>query len=83
MFAIRSGMADTTIRLTSDLAKRYASLRIHCTRCGHERIASPENLAEMFPKPMQLEWARFRLRCAACGGRSPLIEILDKPPPHS
>lgn len=42
-------MADSTIRLTSDLAKRYASLRIHCVRCGHERIATAEKLAEMFP----------------------------------
>lgn len=76
-------MADTTIRVTSDFARHYASAQIHCTRCGHKLIASPEKLAEMFPVPMQLGMARYRLRCIACGGRMPEIEVLEKPPPHS
>jgi hypothetical protein len=76
-------MADTTNRFTSDCAKRYASLKISCLQCGHMLIASPEKLAEMFPKPVHIAWARFRLWCAAYGGRTPMIEMLDKPPPHS
>jgi DNA-directed RNA polymerase subunit RPC12/RpoP len=72
-------MADITIRVTSDFAKRYSSAGIRCIRCGHKVVVSAEKIAEMFPVPMQLAAARYRLRCKACGGRMPEIEVLRAP----
>jgi DNA-directed RNA polymerase subunit RPC12/RpoP len=82
MFFICSSMADITIRATSDFAKGYSSAGIRCTRCGHKVVVPAEKIAEMFAVPMQLAAARYRLRCKACGGRMPEIEVL-KPPPRS
>jgi hypothetical protein len=41
-------------------------------------VAGPDKIREMFPRMMMLEIARFRLRCKACGGRMPEIEVLRK-----
>ena len=73
-------MADHRISTTACFARFHASARISCGRCGHSLVASGANLARMFPKPMLVESARYRLRCRACGGRAPEIDILRKPP---
>ena len=73
-------MADHRISTTACFAKFHASARISCGRCGHSLVASGADLARMFPMPMLVETARYRLRCRACGGRAPEIDILRKPP---
>src|SRR5688572_9832072 len=73
-------MTDHRISTTACLAKHFAKARISCGRCGHSLIASAADLTRMFPRPLLLEAARFRLRCRACGARAPEIEILRKPP---
>lgn len=73
-------MADDSIRSTTTLIERFGSLRIACTRCGHSLLAGPDRLSEMFPRMMMLDRVRYRLRCRACGGRMPRVEVLPKPP---
>lgn len=73
-------MADTNVRVTSDIGRLHHLLLIRCNRCGHRLLASGEMLAKMFPVPMRLADARFRLRCRACGGRMPELEVIRKPP---
>ena len=72
-------MADHRISTTACLAKHHASARISCGRCGHSLVVSAADLARMFPRPLLLDAARFRLRCRACGGRGPEIDIVRKP----
>lgn len=73
-------MADTKFYLTSCIAKRYASLEIACGRCGHKIVADGPKISEMFPRPISLEIAPHRLRCKACGKRTPRLTVIRKPP---
>lgn len=62
------------------IAARYGTLRIKCIKCGHEVHVPPQRITEMFPATMNIGWAKFRLRCKACGGRRPIVEVLRHPP---
>ena len=69
-------MADDSVKSTTSLIRRFGSLRITYTRCGHSLLAGPDRLAEMFPRMMMLDKLRPRLRCKACGGRMPRVQML-------
>jgi hypothetical protein len=69
---------DDSITTTAAVTRWYASLKISCTQCGHQLVAGPDKVAEMFPRMMKLDKVRYRLRCRACGGRMPQVEVLRK-----
>jgi hypothetical protein len=71
---------DDSIRTTAAVTRWNANLRISCGHCGHQFVAGPDKVAEMFPRMMALDKVRFRLRCRACGGRMPIVEVLRKAP---
>ena len=56
-----------------------AKAEILCTRCGHRMVVKGDEFGNMFPTPLPLEWARFRLRCTRCGQRAAEITPVYKP----
>lgn len=72
-------MADTRIRTILCFRRLRARAEIKCTRCGHTIVVMAAKLEQMFPQPLALEWARYRLKCRSCGSRAAEITPVYKP----
>jgi aerobic-type carbon monoxide dehydrogenase small subunit (CoxS/CutS family) len=55
---------------------RGALAKVQCSRCNHGQILNQAELLKLFPQPMPIKDAEWRLKCRVCGSEDGKIRAV-------